>query len=43
MVAGHFVRDPEVLSEEPRISFGQSGDAVDYVNGLFSFTKKGPE
>ncbi len=42
LVAGHVVRDPELLADEPRIVLGSTGDAVDYVNGSFHYTQGEP-
>ena len=38
LVAGHVVRDPDLLADEPRIVLGSSGDAIDYVNGEFHYS-----
>ena len=38
LVAGHVVRDPDVLADEPRIVIGASQDIIEYVNGRFHYT-----
>ena len=40
LVSGRVVRDKEVLSEDPEIVLGSSVDIIEYVNGIFVFSKK---
>jgi hypothetical protein len=39
LVAGHVVRDPDVLADEPRIVIGSSQDIIEYVNGRFHYVQ----